>query len=146
MFLALPLLVYISFDSSAAIGKPQTNRFGAFKRCPGLKGKTSLGDIQDNAAVVRVEIDIGGSVHSHPWTVASFRPHGHYSPCHPRLKITVLYLCRDRSVAQANAFRAGKWKMLLELHLPRIRSLPSKPMSISCQGKYLPRPVLILRR
>ena len=54
------------------------------------KGKTSLGDIQDNAAVVRVEIDIGGSVHCHPWTVASFRLHGRYSPCHPRLKIALL--------------------------------------------------------
>src|SRR5215469_13446362 len=90
MFLTLPLLVYISFDSSAAIGKPQTNRLGAFNGCPGLKGKTSLGDIQDNAAVVRVEIDIGGSVHCHPWTVASFRLHGRYSPCHPRLKIALL--------------------------------------------------------
>src|SRR6516165_5209057 len=76
MFLTLPLLAYLSFGSSAAIGKPQTNCLGAFNGCRGLKGKTSLGDIQDNAAVVWVEIDIGGSVHSHPWTVASFRPHG----------------------------------------------------------------------
>src|SRR5215831_10264807 len=83
IFLTLPLLVYLSFDSSAAIGKPQTNCLGAFNRCRGLKGKTSLRDIQDNATVVRVEIDIGGSVHSHPWTVASFRHHGRYSPGHP---------------------------------------------------------------
>src|SRR5215467_9654775 len=81
MFLTLPLLVYISFDSPAGIGKPQTNCLGAFNGCPGLKGKTSLGDIQDSAAVVRVEIDIGGSVHCHPWTVASLRPHERYSPC-----------------------------------------------------------------
>src|SRR5215469_12845499 len=81
MFLTLRLLVYISFDSPAGIGKPQTNCLGAFNGCPGLKGKTSLGDIQDSAAVVRVEIDIGGSVHCHPWTVASLRPHERYSPC-----------------------------------------------------------------
>src|SRR6516165_1992964 len=81
MFLTLPLRVYISFDSPAGIGKPQTNCLGAFNGCPGLKGKTSLGDIQDSAAVVRVEIDIGGSVHCHPWTVASLRPHERYSPC-----------------------------------------------------------------
>src|SRR5215469_4827776 len=110
MFLTLPLLVYLSFDLSTAIGKPQTNCLGAFNRCRGLKGKTSLGDIQDNAAVVRVEIDIGGSVHSHPWTVASFRAHGRYSPCHPRLKIAVLYLCRGRSAAQANAVRVESGK------------------------------------
>ena len=76
-----PLLVYSSFDSPAAIGKPQTNCLGAFNGCPGLKGKTSFGDIQDSAAVVRVEIDIGASVHCHPWTVASLRPHERYSPC-----------------------------------------------------------------
>src|SRR5215471_7932224 len=81
MFLTLPLLVYISFDSASGIGKPQTNCLGAFNRVPGLKGKTSLGDIQDSAAVVRVEIDIGGSVHCHPLTVASLRPHERYSPC-----------------------------------------------------------------
>src|SRR5215469_13320930 len=90
MFLNLPLLVYLSFDSSAGIGKPQTNCLGAFNGCAGRKGKTSLGDIQDNTAVVWVEIDIGGSVHFHPWTVASFRRHGHYSPYQPRLKIALL--------------------------------------------------------
>src|SRR5262249_8124102 len=81
MFLTVRLLVYISFDSPAGIGKPQANCLGAFNGCPGLKGKTSLGDIQDSAAVVRVEIDIGSSVHCHPWTVASLRPHERYSPC-----------------------------------------------------------------
>jgi hypothetical protein len=72
----------VSFDSLATAGKPETNRLSALNGSRRLKAKTSLGNIQDDAAIVSVEIDIGKPFHRHPWSLSAFRPyHWRYSPC-----------------------------------------------------------------
>jgi hypothetical protein len=67
--------------SVVALRKPETNRRGPLNGNSGVKAKTSLRDIQDDAAVVWLEIDIGKPFHRHPWSLTAFRlDHWHYSP------------------------------------------------------------------
>jgi hypothetical protein len=59
----------------AAAGKPEFNNFGALNGSRSLKAKASFGNIQDDATVVSVQIDVGKLFHGRPWGLASFRPY-----------------------------------------------------------------------
>jgi hypothetical protein len=48
----------VGFDSLFVLGEPETNRALALNGSDGVKAKSSLGDIQHNPAVIRLEIDI----------------------------------------------------------------------------------------
>jgi len=63
-----------SFDSLAATAKPESNNFGALNGSSSLKAKAPFGNIQDDATVVSIQIDVGKLFHVHPWSLASFRP------------------------------------------------------------------------
>src|ERR1700756_2820555 len=52
----------VGFDFLFVLGEPETDRALALNRSNGVKAKPSLRDIQHNAAVIRIEIDIDDAV------------------------------------------------------------------------------------
>jgi hypothetical protein len=56
------------------LGEPETDRTLALNGSDGVKAKPSLRDVQHDAAVVRIEIDIDDAVKRRASGLAAFRP------------------------------------------------------------------------
>ena len=64
----------VGFDSLFVLREPETERALALNGSDGVKAKSSLRDVQHNAAVIRIEIDIDDAVERRPRSLAALRP------------------------------------------------------------------------
>src|SRR5580700_9488188 len=64
----------VGFDFLLVLGEPETDRALALNWSDGVEAKPSLRDIQHNAAVIRIEIDIDDAVKRRSRGLAAFRP------------------------------------------------------------------------
>jgi hypothetical protein len=63
----------VGFDSLVVVREPETDRPMPLNRIKGVKAKSSIRDIQYDAAVIRLDIDIGVPLDCRPWSLAAFQ-------------------------------------------------------------------------